>query len=154
MTKKLLVLVDLGHFKAYRLEESRHFSHPRLELLENWDTDANERLSEQVSDQAGQFPKGSRSFAAVNDMSNGERHNLELERRRRAMKSMVKRIGELLESDGFEGCYFAAAANINNSVLNEMTPQVRNKIQKNVTANLTRLNAPEILNHFCAPATT
>jgi hypothetical protein len=150
--QKLPVTMDLGRFKAYRLETSPQESTPRLVLLEERDTVVNEPISEQVTDQAGQFPKGSRSFAAVNDMSNGERHNLALEVRRRALKDSARRISELLKSEGLDGCYFAAANEINQSVLEALDAYTRSRIEKNVTANLSRLGQPKILRQFCSTA--
>ena len=86
MTTKLVVVADLGHFKAYRLEESPDFSRPRIKLLEDWETNVSKHLSEEVTDQAGQFRKGS-APAGPTDRSDGEEHNLDLERRRRAVEA-------------------------------------------------------------------
>ena len=150
MKKKLLITLDSGRFKAYRWEHDRNFSHPRLCPLEDWSTEVNGRLSDRVTDQGGQFSKGALSFAAVNDMADGERHNLDLERRRRALKSMAGRIGELLESEDVDGCYLAAPGEVNRAVLNALEPSVRDRVEKNVRADLTRLNPPEIISHFDA----
>jgi len=49
MTRKLLVVADLGRFKAYRFEQDPKFSHPRLELLEDWETGVTHHLSEEVN---------------------------------------------------------------------------------------------------------
>ena len=148
MTEKLLVLMDLGRFKAYRVQESAHFSNPRLELIEEWETQANDRISDQVTDQAGQFSKGSLSFAAVSDMSNGEQHNLDLEQRRRAIKALATRVTQLLDKNHFDACYFAAGKEINSAVLDSMSDRARGKIQRNVSANLTRLNTSDVMSHI------
>lgn len=150
MVRKLLVVMDLGRFKAYRFESSEFQSTPRLELLEDRDTHLTERLSEHVTDQAGQFPKGSRSFAAVNDMSNGERHNLTLELRRRAVKELAERIGQMYEQEQVDGCYLAAGSEINQQVLDALPSRIRGKIEKNIPANLTRLNPAQIIEHVAA----
>jgi hypothetical protein len=101
-----------------------------------------------VTDQAGQFAKGSLSFAAVSDMDDGERHNLELEQRRRALKQMAIRVGELLEREHLKACYLAAARELNRALMDALEEPVRAKIQKNVAANLTRLNPAQIIDHF------
>ena len=144
MKRTLLVLMDSGHFKAYRMEENPRFSTPRLELLEEWDT----AVTQRISDQAGQFAKGSLSFSAINDMADGERHNLELELRRRALKEMAARLSELLEREPVDGCYLAAGKEINHAVLDALAVPVREKIQKNVAVNLTRLNPSDIIERF------
>jgi hypothetical protein len=148
MKRTLLLLMDSGHFKAYRMEESPQFSSPRMQLLEEWDTAAAGRISDQVTDKAGQFSKGSLSFAAVNDMADGERHNLELEQRRRALKQIARRAGELLHLENPDRCYLAAAREMNQALLDSLDAPVRAKIRKNVAANLTRLNLPDIIEHF------
>lgn len=148
MKRTLLVLIDSGRFKAYCMEESPRFRTPRLKLLEQWETPVTRRISDQVTDKAGQFAKGSLSFSAVNDMADGERHNLDLERRRRAVKQMATRVGELLQRETLEACYLATSKMINQTVLSTLPDKVRQRIQKNVTANLTRLNPSAIFKHF------
>jgi hypothetical protein len=151
MKTTLVATFDSGRFKAYRLEESPRMSTPRLTLLEEWETEVNRRISEQVTDQAGQFPKGSRTFAQINDMADGEQHNLDLERRRRSVKRIAARIGELLEREKLDSCYLAASQELNHAVMEGLAAHVRPKIQKVVAANLTRLNASEVIGHFVQP---
>jgi hypothetical protein len=146
MTKKLLVVTDLGRFKAYRLEENRRFSHPRLELLEDWETNVNQHLSEELSDQAGRFRKGHSDGDAR--LSDGEPHNIDLERRRRAVKTLAKRISELLNEQHLDSCYLAAGSEINQTLIEELDRPTRAKIERNVPANLTRLSHSEVLDHF------
>jgi hypothetical protein len=148
MTKKLLVAMDSGRFKAFRVEYSRHFSHPRLCPLEDWDTDVNKRISEQVTDQRGQFSKGARSFAAVNDMADGERHNLDLEMRRRAVKSMADRIDELLKKEDVDGCFVAARKEIYDAVMDSLGRPARDRVEMHLAANLTKLNPDQILSQL------
>jgi hypothetical protein len=119
-----------------------------LRLLEEWHTAVTRRISDQVTDKCGQFAKGSLSFAAINDMADGERHNLELELRRRALKQMAARLSELLETGPVEGCYLAAEAAINRRVLMTVGGLVQKKIQKNLRLNLTRLKPSGIVKHF------
>ena len=148
MTKKLLVVADLGHLKAYRLEESERFSKPRLQLLEQWQTNVPNHLSQEVTDQAGQYRKGSVA-GGPSDLSDGEEHNLDLERRRRALKSLAGHISELLGREDVESCYFAAGSEINQAIINALDPRVRSRIEKNLPLNLTKLNPAEVIAHFC-----
>jgi hypothetical protein len=83
-------------------------------------------------------------------MADGERHNLELEQRRRALKQMAGRLGELLERENLDGCYLAAPKELNQTLLERIEEPVRAKIQKNVVANLTRLNDGDIIKQFHA----
>jgi hypothetical protein len=148
MAKKLMILADLGRLKAYHVNDDRNYSHPRLELLEDWETNVTQHLSEELSDQAGQFRKTKGQTDGNAALSDGEQHNLDLERKRRALKVLVKRISELLDGDEVGACYLAADNRINQAILNEMDHRLRGKIQKNVTSNLTRLKPAELLAHF------
>jgi hypothetical protein len=150
MKKKLLVLADLGHFKAFRLEQNQNFSQPRLQLLEQWDTNVPRHLSEEVTDQAGQFRKGTVP-AGPSNLSDGEEHNLDLERRRRALKTVATHLRELLNRKELDvdGCYFAASSEINGAIMEELDQHTRARIQKNVAANLTRLNPDQVISQFC-----
>jgi hypothetical protein len=144
--KKLVVVVDLGRLRAYRLEESPHFSHPRLKLIEVQQTDITRHLSEEVTDDAGRFRK---EPAVVGALSDGEEHNLELQRRHQAVKTLARGIGELIQRERVDGCYLAADSRINEPLLNEMMPAARAKIQKNISANLSKLAPEEIRKRFC-----
>src|SRR5262245_52286363 len=126
---KLVVVVDLGRLRAYRLETNPAFSHPRLKLIEVQQTNITHHLSEDVD--VGRFRK-----EPAGSLSDGEEHNLELQRRRHAVKTMARGIGELIQRERPDGCYLAADARINQSLLDEMAPAARAKIQKNISANL------------------
>ena len=147
MNTKLLVVADLGHLKAFRWEEDELFSKPRLQLIEEVETSAASRLQEEVTDQAGRYRKGSVP-AGPSHLSDGEENNLELERRRKALKRLAETISNLVKNDRFESCYFAAGRDINDAVLDSLDPQTRAKIEKNVPSNLTNLNGDEIIAHF------
>jgi hypothetical protein len=148
MTKRLLVVADLGRFRAYRWEADPAFSHPRLELIEEWETNMNHHLREEVTDQAGRFRKGNGQMEGPAALSDGEQHNLDLERRRRAMKTVAKRISELLETESVEGCYLAADSRINQPILDQIDIRARGRIEKNVSANLSKLSPAELVQHF------
>src|SRR5213080_2124924 len=102
MSKKLLVTADLGHLKVFRLEEDgEQLSKPRATLLEEEITRVRNHLSEEVTDRAGQFRKGSFP-AGPTDRSDGEEHNLSLERRRRALKTLARDISSLVGREGIQ----------------------------------------------------
>src|ERR1700704_5013985 len=109
MKSKWLLVTDLGSFKAYRVETSRFTRSPRLELMEAFDNaDAHDRLGEKVSDLAGRFPKGmGPNGSAAGVMSQGERHNIELEQRKRLTRRLAERINLVMRRDDFDTCFFA-----------------------------------------------
>lgn len=150
MKTKWIFLADLGSLKAYRIETSRLARRPRLVLTESFNnTEAHTRLVEQVTDLAGRFPKGSGSNGS-GAMSDGERHNIELERRRRLARRLAGRLNALMRRQEVESCFFAASKTINRQLLEALEPQARKKIERNVAADLTKLDKSQLLARFAA----
>ncbi len=149
MKNTLVVVTDLGCLKAYRLENSHPTRTPRLELVEEFTSaDAHDKLVDQVTDLSGRFPRSGDATVAKGVMSDGERHNIELERRKRLVRQLAQRFNALARRPEVERCLLAASREINHQLLEELEPQVRAKIEKNVPADLTKLDRSEILRHF------
>jgi hypothetical protein len=149
MKNTLLVVADLAGFKAFKLENNNplHRS-PRLEFAAQFDNpDAHSRLGDRVSDLAGRFPRGT-GRKAGGAMSDGERHNIELETRKRWVRQLAQRINSLAGGQEIESCFLAASREINHQLLEELEPRVRAKIEKNVSADLTKVERAELLRHF------
>lgn len=145
MKNKLVVVTDLGSFKAFRVEESEFNSTPRLEKIQEFDTvTGHERIQDITTDAAGRFPRGT----ATSEMSAGERHNIELEQRRRLVKQLASTIGDLIRQDHFEDCYVAASKEIHKQLLDELPSEVRSKITKDIASNLTKVDKNDLLKHF------
>ena len=148
---KLVVLTDLGTFKAYRLEENRANSTPRLERVDAFENQrADDRIGRwMVSDDAGRFKsRGHNTAIATNDGADGERHNIWLENERRSVKQIAERISELLGNGEFESCYLAASNEINREIVEHLTPEARRKIEKNIHCNLVNAPKEQVLEHF------
>jgi hypothetical protein len=145
----LLVVADLGGYKAFRLENNNNLKHsPRLELMEQFtNPQAHGRLVDRVSDQAGRFPRAP-GGRAVGAMSDGERHNIELESRKRFIREIAQRLNALARSQDVDRCFLAASREINHPLLEELDAKVRAKIVKNIPADLTKLGATDILSRF------
>ena len=144
MKTKIFVVADLGRFRAFRIEQDPRFSNPHLELLEDWKTNVHGHLSQEVTDQGGQFRKGSATGGDGAALSDHEQHNLDLERRSRAVKRISRRIVELLKEQGVEECYLAADTRLNSAVTEELDPQTLSKIQ-NMSADLSNFSHSELI---------
>src|SRR5437762_9399988 len=116
MTRKLLVTADLGQLKAYQIEEDEQFSKPRVKFIEQRSTAVTRHLSDEVTDQAGQFRKGSFP-SGPSDRSDGEPHNLQLERRRRALRTVAEDISELVRGEQVQNWHLAAGKDINHALI-------------------------------------
>ena len=148
MKNTLLVVADLGGFKAFKLENNQLNRAPRLEFIEEFDNKAaHGRLVDRVTDLAGRFPRRTGTSAGC-AMSDGERHNIELESRRRLVRQLAQRLNSLARGQEIERCFLAASREINHQLIDELDPQVRAKIAKNVPADLTKLERADILSHF------
>jgi hypothetical protein len=148
MKNTLLVVADLGGFKAFKVENNHLNRTPHLELLDQFtNTGAHGRLVDRVTDLGGQFPRGT-GLKARGAMSDGERHNIELEARKRLVRQLAERLNSLGRSLEIEQCFLAASREINQQLIAELDPQVRAKIAKNVHADLTKMGQAELLGRF------
>jgi protein required for attachment to host cells len=148
MKNTLLVVADLAGYKAFRLELTDLNRTPRLQLLDEFENpEAHGHIGERVSDLSGRFPR-STGMKGTGAMSDGERHNMELEARKRMVRQLAQRINVLARSQEIERCFLAASKEINGQLLEGLDPQVRTKIEKNIPADLTKLEQTAILRHF------
>jgi hypothetical protein len=121
---------------------------PRLEPIEELSQpEAHERIVEEVTDLSGRFHRGTTKSNSC-AMSDGERHNLELEKRKRLIRQLAGHVNRLARSKDIEQCWMAASREINQPLLAELEPDVRAKIQTTIAADLTKLGRAEILKHF------
>jgi hypothetical protein len=149
MKNTLVVVADLGCFKAYRLENDHPDRSPRLEPLQEFNNaNAHDKLGDKVTDLAGRFPRKTGAAHTTGAMSDGERHNIELESRKRLVRQHAQRLNTLARNKDFDRCLLAASREINHQLLDELEPQVRAKIEINLSADLTKLERAEILRHF------
>ena len=145
MKNTLVVVADLGCFKAYKVENNQINRTARLELIEQFDNpEAHGRLVDKVSDQSGRFPRGTAGGA----MSDGERHNISLEMRKRFVRQLAQRFNNLARNREIERCLCAVSKEINHLLAEELEPAVRAKIEKTVPADFTKLDRAEILKRF------
>jgi hypothetical protein len=146
---KLIIVADRGLLRAYR--EVRGFAdrQPHLELIEELKPEAaHEKLSDQMSDQAGRFPRGSGAANIPGDLSAGERLPLETEQSRRLIELLAGRINALLEDDGVSRCSLAASAPIHKQLLEALNPKARAKISQVLASNLAKTAPGELSGHF------
>jgi hypothetical protein len=154
MNTKLVIVADLGLLRAYREVQGLGDRQPHLELIEELKpAAAREKLSDQVTDQAGRFPRGNGPANIAGDMSAGERLNLQAEQSRRALAQLAGKINTLLADETVLGCSLAASAPIHKQLLEAVDPKVRSKLGPVLASNLASTPAPELLGHFERAAT-
>ena len=150
MNRTLVAVADLGRFKAFELRRGVDDSKSHLELLEKVEMPGSRKsISEQVTDNAGRFPRvAGPKGARQSGMSIGDRHALKLEQGRRAMQSVAEQLNQLLGSDDFESCWLAVNRRIYPSLVDSLRPAVRAKIKRSLHLDLTKLHPDEVLGHF------
>ncbi|MDA8077351.1 MAG: host attachment protein [Nitrospiraceae bacterium] len=143
---KIIIVADLGHFKAYRVVKNPLES-PRVELIENYDSiEAHGRFAEKVTDTAGRFGMaGGRKGAAK---GYGEPHHMELEMQKKVVKLIAGDINAIIAREGYPRWYLAAEKRIHSQVLENLNPEVKTKLVKKITSDLTKTKAPDILARF------
>jgi hypothetical protein len=146
MDKTVLITADLGHFKAYRVTRETMES-PRVTLIESYDSmEGHGKLADKLSDAAGRFRRGGGQDEAA--MGSGERHAIEQETEKRIAKMIAKDIEAVIVSEECDTWYLAAGEKINSQVVENLSPEVKAVLNKNITADLTNISKSEILGHF------
>jgi hypothetical protein len=147
LNKIIIIAADLGHFKAYRITKDPLETSPGITLIESYDSiEGHGKLGDKLSDAAGRFGRGGGKEEPAK--GSGERHNIELEIEKRLIKMMAKDIDTVIVSEKCDKWYLAAGEKINRQLVENLKPEVKDKLLKNITANLTNIKKSEILSHF------
>lgn len=142
---KIIFTVDLGHFKAYRMFKNP-FESARIELIKSFDSiEAHEKLSESLTDQAGRFGL---SGGKMGVKGNGEAHSITNENSKRMTKRIAGNIERIVKSEESEGWCLAAPKALNNQILDNLDKSIKDRLQKNVSADLTKKSKTEVLRYF------
>ena len=149
MQNTLVIVTDLGLFKAYRLERTPVQHTPRLELLEELEVvGAHGRFEDKVTDQAGRWRVPTLRIA----MSYGERQKIDLETRKRLIKQLAEHISRVVHEHRPEECYLSVNKAVQRQLLDELGKGVREKVTKVVAADLTKMDTAALLDHFAVSA--
>jgi len=142
---EIIVVADLGHFKAYGVSKNPLES-PRIELLKSFDAiEAHGKFGDKMSDQAGRF-----GFNGGKDgmKGYGEPHSIEQENKRRLIKQIAENISVIIKEGKYKKWHLAASGNINNQIIGNLDPAVKSGIGKNVLSDLTNVHKSELLGYF------
>jgi hypothetical protein len=145
MTSSLLIVTDRGFLKAYAVEAtSNRSAMPRL--LESFQVaDAHGRYQDKLTDQAGAFPNGG---TAGHGNSIAERMSMEAENETRIFRLLAGQITNLLNQLRPEHWSFAAPSEINGAILDNLSPELRSHLDRNVPRDLVKTQPAELLSHF------
>lgn len=126
MTKKVVIVANLGRMKAYRVAKAAPGRGQKLDLVEDINfIDAHIPFREQFTDQAGRFGmEGRHSFLTADYEAMGAK----LEIQRRLTRDVGQEISRVLDEEGAEGWYLAAAPECHEAILQEVRPDHRTRI--------------------------
>ncbi len=142
----IIVTVDLGHFRAYKVIKDSVEGN-RIQQIGSYDSiESHVKLGDRVSDTAGRFGlAGGKNGAAK---GYGEPHNIELETNKRLIKMIAKSISDLILSENCTKWHLAAGNEINSQIVENLAPDVRAKLKKNIKSNLTKISKSEVIDYF------
>lgn len=142
----LIITVDLGHFKAYRVTKGNVGS-PLIELIENFDSiEGHGKISERFYDTAGRFSGGGGKGEVAKGY--GEPHGLKAEIERRRVKMIAMDINALVKKEDCKKWHLAACEKIGREIIKKLEPNVKSRLDKSINADLTNVPKSEILSHF------
>ena len=134
----LVIAVNLGHLKAFRVVETPTRGR-KLDLIDEMEfPEAHGHYVDKVTDMAG---PGSA-------MSTGEALTAGLDIQRRLIKLIAERITVVLNGERPEYWHFAANPEVHQAILNELAPELSERVVRHVQADLTKVPVPEVLAHF------
>ncbi len=147
MDRIIIITANLGHFKAYRVSQDPPDISPRVTLIESYDSiEGHGKLGDKLSDASGRFRRsGGKDEVAK---GSGERHNIKLEMEKKLSKMIARDIDALIENEQCDEWYLASAKKINRKIIDNLKPEVKDRLVKNITADLTGVARSEILTHF------
>jgi hypothetical protein len=141
----LIIVTDRGTLKAYKVNGTPTRG-PSLQLVQAFDTtDAHGRYQDKLTDQAGAFPSG----AAPGQMNSiAERTGIDNENDRRIVKQLADSITEVVQREGDDGWSFAAPASIHSAVVDQLPPEIRDRIVEHVKSDLVKIEPAKLPSHF------
>jgi hypothetical protein len=144
--KRIIIVVDLGHFKAYRVSKELLES-TKITLIASYDSvEGHGKLGDKLSDKAGRFRRAEGKKKAATGY--GEPHNLKTENEKRLVKLIAKDIGSLIAREHCEKWDLAATSRINRLIIDNLKPAIKAKLHKSITVDLTKIDKSEILSYF------
>jgi len=149
MNKTLVIVADLGLLRAYRETQNVGDRQPHLELIEELRPErAHQKLSDQVTDQAGRFPRGGGGANTSGDLSAGENLNAEAGQNRQLISRLAGRINSLLTDNAVTHCSIAISGAIHKQLLEAIDPKARAKIGQVLASNLAKTHPRDLPAHF------
>ncbi len=143
MTKKLVIVANLGRLKAYRVAKAAPGRGQKLDLVEDINfINAHTRFRDLVTDQAGRYGIDTGTAFLKSDY---EALGAKREIQRRLVREVAEEIGRVLEEEEVEGWYLVAAPEHHDAILEEIRPEHRERLLWSVYADLVKSRPAVVL---------
>lgn len=153
----MVIVADLGEMKAFNVKRNEGVVNKEMKVSYSLEMlhyinyiDPHLSVRNVVRDSAGRFGS-SRDRVGIFGDSRGsiaEDHNLENERKRRSIKDVANDINGIVENEKPKRLLLAFPQESNAQLLDALTQETQNVLEKNVASNLINTNTEEILSHF------
>lgn len=143
----ILVSADLGRFRAFRVVSPEAIGRAGNNQIHELETPGLEQTPESIgsltSDQSGRFPADGNP-----GMSNGEATGIALEEERRSIGHLAKKIDQLILAEKPQSWKLAAPKKINARLVDQLSPEARERLVDNLHLDLSKMPANEIGKRF------
>lgn len=141
MKSNLIIVVDLQHFKLFRVEQDA-LKRKSVEIIKSSeDLDLHLKADEKYSDRKG-------NFTSAQSSGSNENQNIMLEEERRRIKDISDKISEVLSKYEHESWCFSAPEAINKQVIELLDKKDIKNMKINLKLNLANTPNNQILEHF------
>jgi protein required for attachment to host cells len=152
----LVIVADLGEMKVYRAEPrdleaeaGLKPSHVKLDLIDAKDYVVSHwKVSEVVTDQAGQFKGGSQGRGSFTQGSIGERHELEKQLEESVIQAIATDISEAVSAHRPAKWFLALPEAIYDRVVGLLKPEVQDKLFKGLKKDLVKTDKNRLIEMF------
>ena len=162
MSEHYIVTLDHGHLRIYAERRAPGQFNPSLEQVEamdfpqgkhsytDRDTDMAGRFGSSKHQSAGQGAPGQADYSATgrSGMSIDERLPMQREESRRRAKELAAEVDSFFKQRPDATWDFAAGPDLNGTVLELISPAVRQRVRRSVAKDLVNQRADELRAHF------
>jgi hypothetical protein len=157
MSEHYIVTLDHGHLRIYAERIAPGQYTPGLEQVEAMDFPAGKHTySDRDTDQAGRFAGSKNQSAGMGapgkgvraGMSIDERLPMQREENRRRAKELAAEIDQFFQRRPDASWDYAAGPELNGTVLEMLSPGVRQRVRRTVSKDLVNQRTDEVRAHF------
>jgi aminopeptidase N len=140
---KVVVITDLGHFKAYRFSKTEQGT-GKLDLIDSYDSiESHRKISEKLSDNAS-----SNIERSVEVKNTSKVQNIAIEREKRIIKNIADSINKIVREEKCDSWNLAAIKTINGQIIDAIDPDIKSRLKMNISADLTKMEKSELIKRF------